>query len=920
MRDIFTPVILVGDNKDDEKQRLEPYKELFHKEEVKQNKKHRLESYKELFHKEGVKQKRIMLLGEAGAGKTTFCQHLVDVWCNPTSKRQFADVCIIQQYQFLFYVRCRSAGKNQTVLEMIQSQLLSNDDKLFDIACNVLNHNADNCLILMDGFDELQRSTLATTDQHGDITGLPSLNGIQNCVLVVTSRPWKFFSIPNKYERKKFSCLHLDGIKDVEQLIKTIFQEHQDENPGKSCTDFLDAIKKRRLSELMKFPIMLIFAIDVWIEKGSLPKSVSLCYINMIELAISRSARKRKEANIEEPKTTVDKYSESSKCLPKSFSIFTRARQHAGLLLSLGHLAYDLLIQPKEQMLVFQRNVCERYELNDFDGTLKYCLDLGLLVKLETTLMGVKQKENFQFCHKTYQEFFAALWLSYRYMKVGSQEMSHIQSCIKSVTDLKSHSVLIQFLCGLCPEAGAEFWKYVAQNYSIDSIDFEQQGQYLMILILRTAKEARDCCDHQRDQVYYCTPVVDINENTSDENVSLLSEMIQNNSFYLKFLSVVKICLSSSQCHSLLRYASSAIELEVLQLNVILCQSNNSSGHLPVLDLFSVSCSEHQDGCSIPVLDLQNHCRLKALVLCNISISSLMLFSQGESQLSILYLKNLVLPHDHLVNICSSLSSGTGIEMLRLSVSCSEHLDGCSLPVLDLNNNYRLKQLILGNICISGLMLFSQGESLLTRLYLDNLSLSHDNLVRLCSVISSMSSIKKLQLIHVRCYDHDGSLDVPTLDLPKQESNNAKEEQIPDTDVLSLSGLDELKLPIMPCREHISACTFTVLDLHRYRSLQVLKLDSSSISGILLPSEEWMDIKAVVLSDLVLSHYSLEQLSISLSFLTFDVKRHITNLSCSDHGGSCSLPSLYWPDTELQNIVPTISFSNDDNDSDTELR
>ena len=914
VRDIFTPVILVGERKGDKKQRLE--------------------SYNELFHKEGVKQKKIMLLGEAGAGKTTFCKHLVDVWCNPSSRRQFDDVDIIKQLQFLFYISCRFAESHETVLNMIENQLFDDENsELRDIACSVLRHNADSCLILMDGFDELQRSAQAKTGKRGDITGMPSLTNIQNCTLVTTSRPWKFLSIPNK-EQEKFRRLELDGIKDLAELVKTMFQEQQVENPAKSCTDFLDAIEERELSELMKFPIMLIFAIDVWVENGSLPTSVSLCYINMVCLAVCRSARKREEANVESKSKAVEKllnrYSESAEYLPKLLSNFECLQQNAGLLLHLGQLAYDFLLQPDGQTLVFQMDDCKKYNIHKSDGSLEYCLDLGLLIKIESTVKVLKQKENFQFCHKTYQEFFAALWLSNRYSTEGSQEMSYIQSCIKSTEDLINHGVLIQFLCGLCPEAGTEFWKYVAQNIRIDYILVpQQQSQYLMILILRTAKEARDCCDHQRDQVYYCTPVVDINENTSDEDVSLLSEMIQNNSFYLKFLSVVKICLSSSQCHSLLRYASSAIELEVLQLNVILCQSNNSSGHLPVLDLFSVSCSEHQDGCSLPVLDLQNHCRLKALVLCNISISSLMLFSQGESQLSILYLKNLVLPHDHLVNICSSLSSGTGIEMLRLiRLSCREHLGGCSLPVLDLNNNYRLKQLILGNICISGLMLFSQGESLLTRLYLDNLSLSHDNLVRLCSVLSSMSSIKKLQLIHVRCYDHDGSLDVPTLNLSKQKSDNAVEEQIPDIDVLSLSGLDELKLPIMPCREHISACTFTVLDLHRYRSLQELKLDQSSISGILLPSQDRIELEDLLLSNLVLSHYSLEQLPRSLPSLTYYAGRHVVNLSCSDHGGSCELPSLYHDTvlqnmdigeisyTELQKIGANIYFSDDDSDSD----
>ena len=136
--DIFTPVVLVGDNNET------------------------LESYNDLFYREGVLQKKVILLGKAGTGKTTFCKHLADVWCNPTAKRQFDDVNVLQQFQFLFYVSFRFAEKNETVLEMIQNQLFD-DEEMKDIACHVLKHNSDSCLILMDGFDEYQRQTLAKT-------------------------------------------------------------------------------------------------------------------------------------------------------------------------------------------------------------------------------------------------------------------------------------------------------------------------------------------------------------------------------------------------------------------------------------------------------------------------------------------------------------------------------------------------------------------------------------------------------------------------------------------------------------------------------------------------------------------------------------------------------------------------------------
>ena len=274
-----------------------------------------------------------------------------------------------------------------------------------------------------------------------------------------------------------------------------------------------------------------------------------------------------------------------------------------------------------------------------------------------------------------------------------------------------------------------------------------------------------------------------------------------------------------------------------------------------------------------------------------------------------------MLPHDNLVNLCSSLSSRTRIINLRLtSLSCIQHQNGCSLPVLDLSKHCRLQNLLLNKISISGLVLPSQEGSRLRELYLYNLVLPHGKLVGLCSTISSLSSLHLLTLIHIRCNNHDGSRNVPTLDLSKQESDNVVEEQTPDIDVLSLSGLDKLKLPIMPCSKTSDACRFTVLNLQKHRNLMVLKLDSSSISGILLPSHDRIEINALSLSNLVLSHDSLEQLLRSLSSLPRYVRPHLVNLSCSDHGGSCELPSLNHPDTELKYEI--LDSSHDDSDSD----
>ena len=119
-----------------------------------------------------------------------------------------------------------------------------------DIACHVLKHNSDSCLILMDGFDELQRSAIAQTGKRGDIAGFPSMVGVQNCVFVITSRPWKYFSLPQD-EQEKFNRMELDGIKDEKELVKTILQKLEEPDPEKSCYEFQAQIRNNNMSKIM---------------------------------------------------------------------------------------------------------------------------------------------------------------------------------------------------------------------------------------------------------------------------------------------------------------------------------------------------------------------------------------------------------------------------------------------------------------------------------------------------------------------------------------------------------------------------------------------------------------------------------------------------------------------------------------------
>ena len=943
--DMFTPLILV-DNEP-----LTTFKDIF---------------CKDVCVKESVNEcpkMPIFLLGNAGAGKSTFCKHLTDMWSHPTSTAsQFNDASFLERFKFLFYVSFRFATEESSILDMIKNQLFSRkDEAMWSVAKDILLYHPELCLILSDGLDEWRGSATSETSKPEDIKGMPSLVGVSNCVIVITSRPYRFYAL--SYEtRKRCRKLDLNGIKNEAELILKILKGLNDPEPEVSRDIFLCQIKDNNITGLLATPLTLILALDTWKADKILHKTLCMNYVNMIKSFIQRtegqggwSAAERRLRRVSYSDITEIEGVYSVNDLPRCFSENRILRRYSCLLLTLGRLACNLLFD--KQTLVFTKDVCESFLNDDEDEKLTVCLELGILSKTETTAFGIEIVDSYSFSHKTFQEFFAALWLSIKY----SEERLNLYHHIKTRYDLFDHSVLIQFLCGLRPEVGVEFWRYIAEEViRKDDRSTDERDQNL---VLKTVKEASDCCRKQGEQVYFCIPDVWIHKDVSDEEVSLLCKMIENNTSYLKYLVMEKvICLPSCEYHSLCNSISCATELQELNLLSITCPTNDSSSHVPVLnlqknhgskildidklsisglllpnqkysqlwylklynlelshdniihlvgslssfdgleriELTNISCSEHSDSCCLPVLDLHKHPKLEELKLGKLSINGLLLFSQKYSSLEDLNLTNLICSHGSLVQLCRSLSSLSSLERLELiNLACSEHCNNCRLPVLNLQKHHSLEMLLVDEISISGLLLPSHKESQLKELDLNNLVLSHNSLVQLCSSVSSLSSLAQLKLTNIPCGDHSHSCILPHVDPPNDDLDHKHQSEKSVNDLLSLSGLEDLQITDEPCDEHNSICTFTVLDLHKHDRLRVLKLDAISVSGLLLQNTEESLFEDLSLKNLELSHYSLVHICSSVSTLCGLELLQLANLTCRDHTVSCHLPALDLPEADI---------------------
>ena len=878
---IFTPSILVchqgkKNQKEEEYSNLGTFREL-------------------LYNDKEVLQKRVILLGEAGAGKTTFCKHLTDVWCETKTQPQFVDVPVIKQFKYFFYISCRFAKEEDTVLDMIKDQLFC-DEKMRDVALCVLKNDSECCLIVLDGADEWAGSATSETGRRGDIAGLPGMAGVDGCVILITSRPWRFHALSEK-TRDIFRRLKIKGIDNLEDLATRILQHMEDPDPSQSSKKFLRQVREKNMSELMEIPLILIIVLGGWVDDKSLQRSITLNYINMIQSFIRRSkgqtgwssSKSKLQQLIPNLETLETGWETKANELPHLLLRYKSIRRYAGLCLLLGQLAFDLLLGKEEQSLIFSKQVFQSYLPTDDenDESVNVCLALGILSKTETTTRGLRKLESYAFCHKTFQEFFAALWLASKY----SNEKSKLYKCLKSYRDLMSFEILISFLCGFDPEAGKQFWMFVSEEVEIveegvvkDVWDIERERKVMQVtdLVCKCMKEhGFDQKDQTSDQIYFCIPHIRIDPVTSNEDIMLLCHVMEEYSCNVKSL-----YFSECQFH-LLTLCSGLQNLKLSHLPSVNENSDSLMSHVRVLQkhnkrkkrrLFYCLCclssaskksdsehsdsehrhsfeylpsvseqrdsehsdsehseSEHSDSLSYPVLDLQKHDKLVTLELLSLSIEGLLLPVEG-ARITSLRLSDVTMSHHGCEQLPGSVTSCSHLENMSLyNVSCREHRGSCCIPVLDLQKHDKLKTLGLQSLSIEGRLLPVEGARI-TSLTLDDVTMTHHGCETLSGSLSSCSHLEKLSLDRVRC------------------------------------------------REHRDSCCIPVLDLQKHDKLKTLDLRSLSIECLLLPVEgariTWLRLDKVTMS-----HHSCEQLSGSVTSCSHLEYLNLTRVRCREHKG-----------------------------------
>ena len=219
--------------------------------------------------KPGQPPYRILLVGEAGVGKTTFLAKLANDWM---TSNDFEDI------ELLFRIPLREAERTDQFGNIVQKYL--SDATIYGERLDeyVRTHQSK-VMLLLDGLDEFE----------GDITGVGENNVLakimggdkfKECVVVITTRPWradKFLNNPKLEE--KFSFVTVEGFAEdnMKEYAGKFF--YADQPMATSLQQFLEDDKEKGgvFSTLMApFPIFLAMLCHVWKNDSTRKEAMKL--------------------------------------------------------------------------------------------------------------------------------------------------------------------------------------------------------------------------------------------------------------------------------------------------------------------------------------------------------------------------------------------------------------------------------------------------------------------------------------------------------------------------------------------------------------------------------------------------------------------------------------------------------------------
>lgn len=379
------------------------------------------ESLQEICLKKEGPPNTIFITAETGMGKTMLCKKIISSWCktcevrkqgkreqikprflNHRDNKMFKDLQnswrkvdrtlskIMRNFVYVFHVQLRYVKSEKTVEEMIINQLFNGEN--VEEFKKVVQQAPNKCLYLIDGLDEW-----VPPEKYTDASCLPEKQF--PCVTLYTTRPWKMAAISKQLSKDHLE-INLKGLdSDLAQwMAYIVFCNTSKEN---KIADFESTHVETYFDNV---PMLWKFVVCYWQEFKKIPKSRTELFAALVEWNISYAIGKEQ---LFEWKQLEQSEIDEDCALPELLSRRQIYRKVSKFVSKLASLCFHFM----GQTLDFSDKDLRNHGMSSEE--IRICHKLGIQAR------DVKEKMSISSIHRSFQDFFAAIYLSQHSDKLG---------------------------------------------------------------------------------------------------------------------------------------------------------------------------------------------------------------------------------------------------------------------------------------------------------------------------------------------------------------------------------------------------------------------------------------------------------------------------------------------------------------------
>ena len=382
--------------------------------------------------RKGEKGARMVLVeGNPGIGKTTFCLKIASDWAKKLVPVEFD----FPMFQLLFLLKCCDIHKDtKDIVQAIDEQLLNDDinnkEEFLDYIRD--GKNQDKILLILDGLDELPKKSEKVLDR------LFRRKVFSRCFILATSREEKGIDVRRRYDFD--TLLQIKGFtsEDATDYIRKHFKSVDPQNLSKG-ERLIQAVEENTyLDALRNNPLNLLLLCVVFEDfEGELPSNRTKLY-QIIFRCLLRRYCSRNGLNV---------HRNADKALENQFK---------ESLLVLGELAWNCL---REDRRSFSEEELDKLEHSRTHVRRFPAIKLGLVFMEASSRPSQEPRHQCHFLHKTFQEFLAAFYLANQLSRRQLNLTDH--SVFRKESMLGRYKEVFFFLAGILGREGTVFFKEI---------------------------------------------------------------------------------------------------------------------------------------------------------------------------------------------------------------------------------------------------------------------------------------------------------------------------------------------------------------------------------------------------------------------------------------------------------------------------